>query len=148
MIVAAAGMGFLLAVLWFDLMFDVQAWPHRRDASTIPEPVVDSIATYYRRVTTDAHPMSRLVALAMLATLVSLIVELVRHGGWAPALALGLVVPPIAFAGARIVPDAVRLGARTGDLEDQRRAVRRILLGHVACWIAVATALAITLIGS
>jgi hypothetical protein len=25
-----AGAGFLLAVLWFDLMFDVQALPHRR----------------------------------------------------------------------------------------------------------------------
>ena len=24
-----AGAGFLLAVLWFDLMFDVQALPHR-----------------------------------------------------------------------------------------------------------------------
>ena len=44
MTAAAAGMGFLLAVLWFDLMFDVQVWPHRR-APEVPAHVVDSIAT-------------------------------------------------------------------------------------------------------
>ena len=44
-----AAVGFLIAVLWFDLMFDVQVWPHRR-ADLLPEPVTESIATYYRRV--------------------------------------------------------------------------------------------------
>ena len=37
-----AGAGFLLAVLWFDLMFDVQALRHRdRD---LPEDVLSSTA--------------------------------------------------------------------------------------------------------
>ena len=39
-----AGAGFLLAVLWFDLMFDVQAAGH---AARLPEPVLASIAAYY-----------------------------------------------------------------------------------------------------
>lgn len=148
MIVAAAGIGFLLAVLWFDLMFDVQVWPHRRDPDTIPDDVVDSIATYYRRVTTDAHPMSRLVALAMLVTLVSLVVSGVREGGWAPWVALALVVPPIGYAGASVVPAAVRLGARRDDLDQRRRLARRILLGHIGCWISVFAALVVTLLGA
>lgn len=148
MIVAAAGMGFLLAVLWFDLMFDVQVWPYRHDAATIPDAVVDSIATYYRRVTTEAHPMSRLVALAMLVTLASLIAAGVRDGGWAPWIALALVVPPIAYAGASIVPAAVRLGSRRDDLPTQQRLARAILLGHLACWCSVFAALLVTLIGA
>jgi hypothetical protein len=58
-----AGGGFLLAVLWFDLMFDVQVRGHR--AAELPDDVLDSIATYYRRVTTTARPMNRLVAAVM-----------------------------------------------------------------------------------
>ena len=47
------GAGFLLAVLWFDLMFDVQVLrnPARRGA-------LDSVSAYYRRVTTSARPMN------------------------------------------------------------------------------------------
>ena len=44
-IAAAAGSGFLLAVLWFDLMFDVQVRGHR--GGTVPGPVRESIAAYY-----------------------------------------------------------------------------------------------------
>src|SRR3989442_7537499 len=64
------GAGFLLAVLWFDLMFDVQVLEHR--AGDLPEEVLTSIAGYYRRVTTSASPMNRLVAAAMLASLVAI----------------------------------------------------------------------------
>jgi hypothetical protein len=43
-----AGAGFLPAVRWFDLMFDVQALPHR--GRELPEPTPASIAGYYRCV--------------------------------------------------------------------------------------------------
>jgi hypothetical protein len=71
----AAGVGFLLAVLWFDLMHDVQVLGN--DAHEVPETVLASVAGYHARVTTGARPMNRLVALAMLATLVAIIVEVV-----------------------------------------------------------------------
>ena len=80
----AGGAGFLLAVLWFDLMFDVQVLAHRRRPE-LPEPALASIAGYYRRVTTTARPMNRLVGVAMLATLAAIVVELARgdHPRWA-----------------------------------------------------------------
>ena len=56
----AAGAGFLLAVLWFDLMFDTQTDKHSGDV--LPSDVLASISAYYRRVTTDAYPMNRLIA--------------------------------------------------------------------------------------
>jgi len=46
---AAAGAAFLLAVLWFDLMFDVQSRGHMGDP--LPSEVLASISAYYRRVT-------------------------------------------------------------------------------------------------
>ena len=71
---AATGLGFLLAVLWFDLMFDVQT--RRHDEEVLPAEVLASISAYYRRVTTDATPMNRLVALMMLVVLGSILAEI------------------------------------------------------------------------
>src|SRR4051812_46691987 len=85
-----AGCGFLLAGLWFDLMFDVQArGPGRPDAEGLT-----SIAAYYRRVTLQASPMNQLVALVMLGTVVAVIVQLATHDAprWASAVSLALVV--------------------------------------------------------
>ena len=50
--VIAAGAGFLAAVLWIDLTFDVQV--QRRGTDRAPDEVLASIAPYYRRVTTGA----------------------------------------------------------------------------------------------
>lgn len=56
-ILAVCG-GFLLAVLWMDLMFDVQVLRHRDEPGELSEAVLASIAGYYRRVTTICrdHP--------------------------------------------------------------------------------------------
>jgi len=79
---AAAGAAFLLAVLWFDLMFDVQSCKHA--SNPLPTEVLASISAHYRRVTTEAYPMNRLVALVMLLTLVAIVAELVEgvHPWW------------------------------------------------------------------
>ena len=54
---AAAGAAFLVAVLWFDLMFDVQA--QGSGSGPVDEEALASIARYYARVTTRARPMNR-----------------------------------------------------------------------------------------
>jgi hypothetical protein len=41
---ATAGAGVLLAVLWMDLIFDVQVLSHRSGPPELPEPVLASIA--------------------------------------------------------------------------------------------------------
>ncbi|MDB5638836.1 MAG: rane protein [Bradyrhizobium sp.] len=72
---AAAGAGFLPAVLWFDLMFDVQTRKHTGDP--LPPEVLTSISAYYRRVTTEAYPMNRVVALMVVLTLAAICAEIV-----------------------------------------------------------------------
>src|SRR3954454_10702502 len=108
-----AGAGFLLAVLWFDLMFDVQIV--RETAGVLPEPVLASIAGYYRRVTTDARPMNRLVAATMLATIGCIVAQIARGEGPAGAgwLSLGLIRGGVGVAATRTVRNGVRLGRRT-----------------------------------
>jgi hypothetical protein len=140
----ATGAGFLLAVLWFDLMFDVQARHHRGD---LPADVRRSISGYYARVTTAARPMNRLVALAMLVTIGALVAELVREDlqPWRAGVSLALTVSAVGIAGARTVPNAVRLGRDEDDAGEQSRLARSILRDHVTCFVLVAAVLALQL---
>ena len=141
---AAAGAGFLLAVLWFDLMFDVQV---RRHAKDVPEPALASISAYYRRVTTDSLPMSRLVAVVMVATLSCIVAEVVGHGvaHWAAWSSLALITGAVALAAGRTVPRAVRLGARRDPVPRQADLARSIFRDHILCLTAVTATLVVQL---
>jgi ER membrane protein SH3 len=142
----AAGAGFLLAVLWFDLMFDVQTLGSREHP--LPEPVLASVASYYRRVTTTARPMNRLVALAMLATLAAIVAQLAEGDGhgWVAIGSLALTLAAVALAATRTVPQAVRLGARADDPERQSTLARAICREHLLCIAAIALALILQLV--
>lgn len=141
----AAGAGFLLAVLWFDLMFDVQMARHRHGQP--PEGVLTSLATYYGRVTTAARPMNRLVAAAMVATLGTIIAQIGRgeHPHWLGWVSLVLAGAPILLAGLHTVPSAVRLGTRGDSVEHQAHLARSILRDHVLCAISIAALLVVQL---
>jgi hypothetical protein len=128
---AAAGAAFLLAVLWFDLMFDVQTRTHAGEV--LPPHVVASISAYYRRVTTEAYPMNRLVALVMVLTLAAIGAEIVADKnpwwiGWGSmALAGSGFVPTMV----RTVPNARRLGSATDSAEEQSRLARAVCRDHM-----------------
>ena len=140
-----AGAGFLLAVLWVDLMFDVQALG-RRD-SELAEDVLSSTAGYYRRVTTAARPMNRLIAAVMLGTIVAIIVQLVQGDAprWAAAVTLAFTVAAVSVAAVHTVPSAVRLGTRSDTTAGQSRLARSILRDHLLCVAAVAVVLFVQL---
>jgi hypothetical protein len=142
----AAGAGFLLAVLWFDLMHDVQVGGQASSAD-LPERVLASIAAYYARVTTAARPMNRLIALVMLATVMAVVVEIAAglDPAWLPWLSLVLVVPPVGLAGRRTVPAAVRLGTRVDDTATQSRLAHTIYRDHRLCLACIAALLALQL---
>src|SRR5207248_10466542 len=119
-------------------MFDVQVLGGARDRE-LPEPVLASIAGYYRRVTTAARPMNRLVAAAMLGTLGTIIAQIARgdRPRWVGWVALALVAVPTALAAAHTVPSAVRLGTQRDPLPQQSRLARSILRDHVVCLTSI-----------
>jgi len=133
-LLAACG-GFLVAVLWMDLMFDVQVL---RKKDPLPEPVLDSIAAYYRRVTTEASPMGRLVAVVMAVAGATVLLQLaLGPARWVSALSLLLLLPPLLLAQLRIFPAAVRLGAQRDARELQTRLARAICRDHLFCLAAM-----------
>lgn len=125
--------GFLLAVLWMDLIFDTQV-RGPRDAD-LPEPVLASVAGYYRRATTTSRPMSRLIAAAMVVLLAALVVQAVRGDdpGWLSAVSAAFAGIPIVLAATRTVPAAVRLGGRADGHAEQSRLARTVYRDHLFC---------------
>jgi hypothetical protein len=146
--IITAAAGFLLAVLWFDLMFDVQVWRYRH-APQVPDAVLDSISSYYRRVTTTASPMGRLVGLVMVALLGTLAWQAVD--GNAPAWVSVVSIPPALLATGlalvRVFGRARRLGAGTDPRAHQSVLARSIFRDHLICLAAMATVLAVQLAG-
>jgi hypothetical protein len=127
--------GFLLAVLWMDLMFDAQVLVDTGPSGALPEPVLDSIARYYRRAVTESRPMSHVIALVMVALLGTLGFRAVRgqDPGWLVAVSILLAGAPILLAATHTVPNAARLGSRSGGPDAQSALARSIWRDHVAC---------------
>lgn len=129
----AAGGGFLIAVLWFDLMFDVQTRKHAGDP--LPPEVLESISAYYRRVTIEAWPMNRLIAIVMLLTLLTIVAEIVEAADhwWLAWLSLAAAASTIGLTRVRTVPNAIRLGRVADSLDEQTRLARAIYRDHLYC---------------
>ena len=117
-----------------DLIFDAQVLGHRR-RTELPEPVLASIASYYRRATTTSRPMSYLIALVMVVLLGALGFQAMwgHDPGWLAITSAILAGFPILLAVLRTVPNAVRLGTRVGGAAEQTRLARSIFRDHVVC---------------
>jgi hypothetical protein len=134
----AAGASFLLAVLWFDLMFDVEAWGI--GDQTLPREVIASISTYYRRVTIEASPMGQFVAIVMLATLIAIIAQIATKAAprWIGWVSLVLASSAMALALVRTVPNAVKLGRGLDDDIASSHLIRLIFGDHLYAIAAIA----------
>jgi len=142
---AAAGTGFLLAVLWFDLMFDVQTRKHRDNP--LPPEVLTSVSTYYRRVTTEAYPMNRLIALVMVLTLGAIVAEIIQGTnhwwiGWGSIVLAGSGFFPTLM---RTVPNARRLGSGSDAPDVQSSLARSIFRDHLFSFVRMTIVLGLQL---
>jgi hypothetical protein len=127
--------GFLLAVLWMDLMFDVQVLRHRGTQRELPEEVLASIAGYYRRVTTTARPMGHAVGVMMAVAVLVLLAQISwgHEPRWVGVASLPLCAAPTLLALLRVYPNAVRLGSRLDSRADQSTLARAICRDHLLC---------------
>ncbi|OBK39340.1 hypothetical protein A5658_24650 [Mycobacterium sp. 1245111.1] len=133
--------GFLLAVLWMDLIFDAQTLTAKGSARELPDQVLDSIARYYRRAVTESRPMGHLIAVVMALLIAALGFRMVRghDPGWLMALSALLIGGPILLAATHTVPNAARLGSRSGSPSAQTVLARSIWRDHLACAVGMST---------
>jgi hypothetical protein len=144
-IIACAG--FLLAVLWFDLMFDVQAWPLVQ-GDPMAAGGLDSIGAYYQRVTISAAPMNLLIGGVMLIALAAAALDIARGSTarWRRVATLVLLALPIILAQVKIFPDAQRLAGQADSLAVQQDLAAGILVAHLGCFVAIGLVLILQLI--
>ena len=130
-------------------MFDIQVWRHRRSPQ-VPETALESIAAYYRRVTTTASPMGRLVGLTMLALLAALVVQAISGDEpvWVSVISIPAAMLGIGLAAARIFGQARRLGTRRDPPAVQSELARGIFRAHIVCLAAMMTLLVVQLAGA
>ena len=107
-----------------------------------------SISAYYRRVTTEAYPMNRLVALVMVLTLAAIVAEIVEGANpwwidWGSLVIAGSgFVPTLA----RTVPNARRLGRAEDTPQEQSRLARAIYRAHLLSFARMFVVLCLQLI--
>lgn len=142
--------GFLLAVLWMDLMFDVQVLGKGRRHPELPEEVLASIAAYYQRVTTRARPMGHAVGAVMLIGMLTLLLQTFRGGErrWINVVSLFLFGLPVALALFRTYPNAVRLGSRVDFALEQSRLAHAVHRDHLLCLGAMLSFVALQLLAA
>lgn len=135
--IATIGAGFLLSVLWFDLMFDVQT--RRHPSGTIPADILASISAYYGRVTTGASPMNLLVSAMMLTTLIGIAGEIWMGTlpTWMTWSSLAMALTATLLGALSAVPSAVRLGKAQDTPEEQSRLARQVYRDHQICFAAM-----------
>jgi hypothetical protein len=140
-----AGAGFLLAVLWFDLMFDVQVLRH--GDRELPAEALESMSAYYRRVTAAARPMNLLIGAVMAGMLGAILAQIATDdvAAWAGWVSLALGGSAIGLAATHTYPAAVRLGQQADPMQAQLRLARSIGRDHLLCLAAIVSLLAIQL---
>jgi hypothetical protein len=127
-------------------MFDVQTRKH--SGNPLPPEVLASISAYYRRVTTEAYPMNRLVALVMVLTLVAIGAQIVEAASpwWIGWGSLALAGSGFVLTIRRTVPNARRLGSAKDSPEVQSALARAVCRDHLFSFARMSMVLGLQLI--
>jgi hypothetical protein len=127
--------GFMIAVLYIDLQFDILALPYRGAKGPLSTDVLEPIASYYRCITKNPY----LLMFVMLTTLICLIAEVMydlvpRWAGYTSLFLMGLSMSVGTF---KVIPTAQRLAAGKDPVDEQTRMVRSIFPFHIVLLISI-----------
>ncbi len=131
--------GFMLAILYMDLMFDVMSVPYRRSGAALPRDVLEPITHYYRRVTQNPY----VLMFVMLTTTTFLVLQVVygltpRWAAYTSLVAMGLAM---ATGILKVIPAARRIASGKDPAEVQARLIHGVFTAHVlllACIVVLA----------
>lgn len=134
------GGGFLLSVLWFDLKFDVLVIDRLTSYAAIDPASLAGLRAYYAQALGTENAGFPLISTMMCVSVLARLWQLRAPGGrgWSAWVSLALLVPPIALAGARIVPNAGTLAYAQAPLTEQEALATSILVDHLYCFASIA----------
>jgi hypothetical protein len=127
--------GFLLAIIWMDMMFDIQAY--RAKSKTLPENILSTTTLYYRQITKGADPMRQLITFVMAVLGLALVYDLALGTTpfWYRGVSFILAVPGPVLALARTLKNAMRLSERRDSIEVQSAMAHSLFFDHVVSFV-------------
>ncbi len=125
--------GFFIAVLYMDLVFDISALPYRNSKSSLPKEILEPIVMYYAYITKNPY----LLVFCLLTAAGSIAAQIVFHQvkpavGYASAVLIGSIMM---LGMVKVIPAAQRLASRKDDAEKQSKIVRGLFPSHVVILI-------------
>ena len=127
--------GFMIAVLYIDLMFDVSAVPYRHTKAALPKAVLEPIIHYYGRITQNPY----LLMFVMLTATVCLVAETVYDLAprWVAYSSLFLMGLSMMLGSLKVIPTAQRLGSGNDPEDRQTGLIHSMFPFHVVLLINV-----------
>lgn len=128
-------LGFMMAVLYIDLMFDVSAAPYRKTNEALPKAVLDPITHYYGRITQNPY----VLMFVMLTTTLCIGSEILYNSAprWASYSSLFLMGLSMITGTLKVIPTAQRLGAGTDPEDVRTRMVHSMLPFHLILMVNI-----------
>jgi hypothetical protein len=122
-------LGFCVAILYLDLVFDTSAVPYRNSGVALPAGVLGPITTYYRYVTKNPWLLIYVMTVAITCIVVELVFGLVPS--WVGYASLGVFGLIALLAVARVIPGAQRLASSKESVEERSRLAHGLLPHHM-----------------
>ncbi len=125
--------GFMFAVLYIDLTFDVTARPYRFTVAPLPPDVLGPITTYYRVITRNPY-----VLMFILVTATTCLGWQIWHSlvpRWAGYSSMALMLVTMLVGILKIIPTAQRLAGGQDGAEQQSRMIHTMLPFHA--WMMI-----------
>ena len=122
-------LGFCVAILYLDLVFDTSARPYRKAGAALPDDVLGPITTYYRYVTRNPWLLIYVMTVAITCIVVDLVFGSVPR--WVGYSSLGVFGLIALLAMARVIPGAQRLASGRESAEEQTRLAHSLFPLHM-----------------
>jgi hypothetical protein len=127
--------GFMMAVLYIDLMFDVSALPYRHTKAPLPKGVLDPIIHYYGRITQNPYVLMFVMLTAVTCIGAEILYRLApRWAGYASLFLMGL---SMLTGTLKVIPTAQRLGSGDDSDEARTRMIHGMLPFHLVLLINI-----------
>ena len=128
-------LGFCVAIIYIDLVFDVSAMPYRKTGTAIPAAVVTPITTYYRYVTRNPWLLIFVMSVTLTCIVAEILLRLVSpEVGYSSLVIFGVIA---LLAIAKVIPGAQRLAAGKETVEEQTRLAHGLLFYHLVFLVLV-----------
>ena len=134
-------LGFMMAVLYIDLMFDVSAAPYRKSAAALPAEILDPITHYYGRITQNPYVLMFVMLVATLCIGAEIVYALAPK--WAAYASLFLMGLSMLTGTLKVIPTAQRVGSGRDDADARTRMIHGMLPFHIVLLINILLLIAI-----